>query len=123
MAMRPVVVFALAIVSTLVVLPREVKARKTYWAVVNADGTLARSNGKGRYVSNVTGLGVGHYYVNFHKDVTNCAYSATTSGGFAGQIGVEDAGPNDQNGVVVVYTVDSAGNLASQPFHLIVTCK
>lgn len=68
----------------------------------------------------------GRYRVQFRRDVSNCAYSATlakVAGGSvtqpaAGRITVDhDIGP-----AVFVRTYDAAGNSAQQPFHLIVVC-
>jgi hypothetical protein len=68
----------------------------------------------------------GRYRIQFRRDVSNCAYSATLAavpGGAvtepaAGRITVaHEAGP-----AVIVRTYDAAGNPAQQPFHLIVGC-
>lgn len=51
----------------------------TLWAVVGADGTLAR--GKGMSALNpVTKNGTGTYMVVFNTDVTACSYSGTIGG-------------------------------------------
>ena len=88
------------------------------WAVINADGTIARSNGAdatwtGRY-------GPGYYLVSFNTSVNNCAYVATTTGGLAGQTGVLQ--PLDSPTDVQVFTVTSDGTRADMPFHLVVAC-
>jgi ABC-type antimicrobial peptide transport system permease subunit len=89
------------------------------WAVINADGTMARSNGgKGALTAR---LGTGHYRVVFDTSVANCAYVASTTGGFAGQTGVLRTATDFSNWVQV-FTTDSAGEPANLPFHVIVTC-
>ncbi len=89
------------------------------WAVISADGTIARSNGADADFT--TRLGTGHYLVVFDAFVANCAYVATTTGGFAGQTGVLHTA-NDFLTDVQVFTTSSSGTPADLPFHLIVTC-
>ena len=93
--------------------------REMWWAVVNADGTIARSRGgEPRFTKK---LGTGHYLVAFQRAfvVSSCAYTATTTNGFAGQTGVE---PGQHHTDVEVFTVSSNGTSADLPFHLIVAC-
>ncbi len=87
------------------------------WAVIRADGTIARD----RHVSTALTrkLGTGHYQVDFIGGVHNCAYVATTTGGFAGQIGVQDGAASY---LVEVFTTNSAGTRVDLPFHVVVTC-
>jgi hypothetical protein len=96
---------------------------KDLWAVVNADGTLAR--GSTNAVSSGTTVG-GGYEVIFNRDVTGCAYTATVgnaAGGiplarFAG-VASRDGNPNG----VHVRMWDQAGALkADSAFHVIVDC-
>jgi len=93
---------------------------KPMWAVVNADGSVARG-------SRVTGhvfFGAGLYEVDFDRDVTACNLVAdvgsTTAGAAAGYATVagRDGVPNG----VFVETFNPAGALAALPFHLSVTC-
>jgi hypothetical protein len=88
------------------------------WAVINSNGTIARSNGATGFTRK---LGTGHYQVAFDTSVQNCAYVATTTGGFAGQTGVQE-GSSGFSTDVDVFTVSSNGTNADFPFHLIVTC-
>jgi hypothetical protein len=105
--------------------PREAEARlpNTLWAVVNADGTLARSKG-GFYVAEK--LDTGFYAINNSKRNLNlCALSATidsdtsspfTPGG-TGQIAVSSSGVT-----ALVNTAKSDGSAADKKFHLIAEC-
>ncbi len=90
---------------------------KTLWAVVDADGTLARGKG----VTDSDNVGTGRYEVTFNRNVTGCAYSATFdhASGFI-FISLRDAsiGPRQ----VGVTTTDRGAIVRDSPFHLIVTC-
>jgi hypothetical protein len=86
------------------------------WAVINSNGTIARSNGATSFTRR---LGTGHYQVAFDTSVNNCAYVATTSSGFAGPTGVREGVFSTD---VEVFTVSTSGTNADLPFHLIVTC-
>lgn len=98
------------------VFPEEIG--RQYWAVVNADGTIRRTNGV--YFNFSGKVGTGTYYVAFIPEVDNCAYAATTTDGFAGQTGARlgDDGPN----TVIVNTANSDGSRGDLPFSVIVTC-
>jgi hypothetical protein len=90
-------------------------------AVVNAAGSLARSQG----TTSAGRLGEGTYEVIFNQDVSNCTYVATLgntgSGPTAtGEIAV--AGRTGNANGVFVATRDSSGTLADRSFHLIVVC-
>jgi hypothetical protein len=95
-----------------------------WWAVVNANGTLAR----GGNVGPIFVTGVGHYAVFFRattKPTANCSYeatlgSATSSAPPAGFIGVA-TNSTYANGVEV-WTYNSTGLLTSQSFHLAMFC-
>lgn len=89
------------------------------WAVIRANGTVARSKGLHPTTSFTRRLGVGHYQIAFDASVRNCAYAVTTTDSFAGQTGVQDA-PFSTD--VHVFTTDSAGTRADLPFHLVVAC-
>ncbi len=90
-------------------------------AVVNSDGTLARS--LGATSSNL--LATGAYEVVFPQDVSNCIYNATLG---------EPALENPQTGEIVVGlrrgnsnavfvgTFNSSGESSNNGFHLTVTC-
>jgi hypothetical protein len=93
------------------------------WAVVNADGTLAR----GRSATSAASLGVdGQYEVVFNRSVSSCAYAATLGDATAstGAEGVVTVAPRDGNvNAVFVQTFDVlTGVEADVPFHLAVFC-
>ena len=90
------------------------------FAVVRADGTLAR----GSSVTRVTSIGTGSYHVIFDRDVTGCAYVATI-----GVPGTSLILPTGQTSVstgnsdsVLVLTTGSDGTAVDRPFHLAVLC-
>jgi hypothetical protein len=93
------------------------------WAVINADGTIARSDGAGPATTGK--LATGQYEVGFFRNITGCAYQVTI-----GQPGAGSASPGEVtmasrsgniNGVFVT-THDSTGALADRPYHVVVTC-
>lgn len=95
------------------------------WSVINADGTIARSDGGHAPTTGKIPGFLGSYQVGFFRNVTGCTYVATIGNAGAG---------NPQHGSIVVAaraglasgvfveTRDSAGNLADRPFHLFVNC-
>jgi len=95
------------------------------FAVVAADGTLARSNSDAGPVSVVTHTaGTGLYEVDFSTDVSGCAYVATlgdTASGAPplGVVGISGASNTDG---VTIQTADLAGAPTDEPFHLSVSC-
>ena len=94
----------------------------TMYAVVNANGTLAR----GRRTVSATRLGTGAYEVIFRKDVRKCAYVATiglsgsAGSSLPGEITVVGRAGNDRG--VFVTTHSSGGASADLGFHLAVLC-
>jgi hypothetical protein len=96
------------------------KARPA-WAVVNADGTLARTSGGVTSAS----LGVdGQFAVNFGRDVSHCGYVGTidySATGFEGEISVTPRS-GDVNEVFVQTYLFSPAQDANMPFHLVVFC-
>jgi hypothetical protein len=96
---------------------------KTLWAVVD-ENDLVR--GKGATSAEFGGFDgnphPGTHFVWFDRDVSECAYSATITGGYAGSTGVHpgDFGINPSHRVDV-FTVGGSG-LEDLPFHLIVQC-
>ena len=98
-------------------------AKKDRWAVVNADGTLARGK---KVVSITHSAGGGSYIVFFDKNVRECLYVATI--GLGGSSGTSARGfittvgaAAGEDGVFIT-TDDIAGNPAERGFHLYVGC-
>jgi hypothetical protein len=93
---------------------------RTMYAVVNANGTLAR----GRKAVSATRLGAGAYEVVFRKDVRKSAYLATiglsgsAGSSLPGEITVVGRSGNDRG--VFVTTHSSGGASADLGFHLAV---
>jgi hypothetical protein len=90
------------------------------FASVESTGVLENSSG------NVTASrgGPGAYAVDFHRNVTKCAFTAgvgsTGVGPLPGQVAVGDKDGNAN--AVFVRTLDSAGADADRDFHLVVVC-
>jgi hypothetical protein len=91
---------------------------QTFFAVVNANGTLAR----GFQAVSSTRLATGQYQVLFSHNITGSAYVGTI--GLSTSIGVSPSGEiavvgrfGSANGVFV-QTFDSAGRAADRGFHL-----
>jgi hypothetical protein len=92
------------------------------WAVINANGTVARGSGIG------TGTfreDTGIYDVFFNRDVSGCAYVASLGGAAAG---IPPAGTvattnlfDSPTGLFII-TRNPAGTNANLPFHLAVFC-
>ena len=100
---------------------------QVWYAVVNADATLARGfpqNGANNWIVS-SKVGTGAYQVQFKQDLTGCSYEAT--------IGNAGDGNPAHGTIVVAARVGNAkavyvetrnldGNLADHPFHLQITC-
>lgn len=91
---------------------------QVYFAVVEANGALARGFG----VVSAARLAAGQYQVVFNHDVTGSAFVASL--GLSGSLGVGPSGEitvvgryGVANGVFVA-TLDSSGNYADRSFHL-----
>jgi len=96
--------------------------RRSDFAVVNSDGSLAR----GRNVASVDHLAAGVYIVHFTTLKTGCAFTATV--GLGGSSGTSAPGyatvvgsAADPNGVFMD-TYGSNGVNADLGFHLVTTC-
>jgi hypothetical protein len=97
------------------------------WAVVNADGTIARASSAAVVVGDTHVAASGVYEVNFGKDVSKCAYEATLGGTGtlavpAGEVTVTGDTDADSPNDVTVSTFNSAGAATDSSFHLTVTC-
>jgi hypothetical protein len=94
------------------------------WAVVNANGTLARHGGACAGVV-VSGSG-GAYDVAFPRNIVNCAYVATIGSSLrqgtvpSGEI--EVVGAVGTTNAVFVETFNSSGSTTASGFHLVVDC-
>jgi hypothetical protein len=93
------------------------------YAVVEADGTLARSSGGVTSSQESTG----DYVVDFHRNISSCAYIGTI--GLSGAVGTSASGEITVVGAfavapngVFVSTQDSTGAEADLAFHLVVVC-
>lgn len=93
------------------------------WAVVAADGTLARSGTK---VLSTAHLGTGSYEVIFTRSVARCAFTGTIGTTGAGSIPspgqLTVAGRAGNKAGVFVRIVDRSGNSLDSSFHLFVNC-
>jgi hypothetical protein len=96
------------------------------WAVVTADGSLARGSG----VQSSTRTGTGAYTVTFKADVAACTYQATIGSHVVPRLpggrpvgGMVSVAPRFSTpNAVRVYTRDRLGVAKSRGFHLLVTC-
>jgi hypothetical protein len=99
------------------------KSRSDMWAVVNSDGTVARSY----RTTSAAKLGTGAYEVVFAQDVTGCAYnltpglSATSGTPPVGGVSVTGRSANP-NGIFVT-TFNSSGTYTDSGFHVRVKCN
>ena len=94
------------------------KELKTLWAVVNTDGSALRA--KGVTTTTLKADDPGNYIIDFNRDVSKCASTATIEGGLAGEISTFK-NASDPNGVRVV-TYNSQASFENKPFTLLVNC-
>jgi hypothetical protein len=88
------------------------------FAVVDQAGTLVTGN----RVSGVTHIGTGQYEVTFTRDVSACAYVATTANAYSQALQAYTAGGHLGSQGVYVETKNQGGGLTDGPFHLVVVC-
>jgi hypothetical protein len=93
------------------------------WAVINTDGTIARSDGGNAATTTKLG-GTGTYQVGFRRRVDVCAFSAVVGQPATGSTsGVADVATRaGNNNAVFVETRDFNGTLVDRPFHLVINC-
>ena len=95
-----------------------------YFAVLTDEGVLVRSSG-GVVASRITGGDPGRYQIDFNKDITQCAWTATvgavTAGTAQGQAGTGLLTATVDT--VRVNTVTSnTGDPVNRPIHVVVAC-
>lgn len=88
----------------------------SYSARIRADGATVRGNGV--QASARTGLGV--YWIEFPRDVTNCFYTATPLGNAGGSISINNFPGN--NARRRVSTFSRTGAKADMAFSVMVRC-
>jgi hypothetical protein len=88
------------------------------WAVINSNGTLARSS----RATSATRLGTGQYEVTFNRNVSGCAYIATTKNAHSQALGIFTAGGHLSPNGVYVETKNQGGGLTDGPFNLLIAC-
>ncbi|MFT3863535.1 MAG: hypothetical protein QM729_04625 [Solirubrobacterales bacterium] len=98
-----------------------------YWAVVNADGSLARHGSSATEVEKIGGESEeGTYVVKFDTDVSQCAYEAAI--GLAGSENTANPGfatvvaRSEEPRGVLVQTYDTSAKRTDRGFHLAVFC-
>jgi hypothetical protein len=98
------------------------QAARTYWAVVNSNGTVARSSGG----VSASDQGTGYYEVVFPVDVTQCAYAVSPGGsgsvGSPPHVGVGSLGRSGNSRGLWVETWSEADAPVDASFHVIVDC-
>ena len=85
------------------------------WAEISSGATYVA----GSRVASVSSLGTGTYQVDFDRNISGCAYSATAF--FTGQIMNVEPRSGDAN-AVFIQSVDYNGNSVNSYFYLTVTC-
>ena len=88
------------------------------WAVVDQNGNLIHGN----RTTGVVKLGPGQYEVSFNRNLTSCAYVATTRNAYSQAIQASTAGGHLSANGVYVETKNQGGGLTDGPFDLVVTC-
>jgi hypothetical protein len=117
-------IFVLAAAVAILGTPEAVAGSKpqTFNAVVNFDGTLAR----GRGATGAFHDGPGVYDVDFTRDVSACAYTASI--GEAGSLGASEPGTVTVVGRsgtpkgLYIQTFNKKGHAEDLAFHLILAC-
>lgn len=92
--------------------------RRNLFAVVDSAGGLVSGSG----VAQVTHVGTGQYEVTFTRDVSTCAYLATTKNAYSQALQAYTAGGHIDAHGVYVETKNQGGGLTDGPFHLVVVC-
>lgn len=95
------------------------------WAVINADGTVARSDGAQLSATFKIAGFTGAYQIGFYRNLTGCNYVATIGNAGAGVATPGIITTAARAGVataVFVQTSDTTGAASDRPFHLRVTC-
>jgi hypothetical protein len=88
------------------------------WAFVKADGSIPRSSDPA--ITSFQTSEVGHYDIEFPRNVSQCGYQATIGGGY---VGLTNAGLNViQPKRVIVHTLNQSGEPVDKDFYLLVTC-
>jgi hypothetical protein len=90
------------------------------FAVVNADGSIARGKGEGAVAR--TSLGV--YRIGFLRNLMQCGYVASV-GGTSTELATGIANVTrlvGQSGVLIVRTFSLTGAAADRPFHIYIDC-
>ena len=88
---------------------------KTLWAVIQDDGLTTSYKG-------LTGnqhLGTGEYQIDFNRNISKCAYTATASSGSSDDISTYNSGPQS---VKVIALTNDGSAYDDAPFHLVVNC-
>jgi hypothetical protein len=88
------------------------------FAALDLNGTLLRGN----RVTGAIKLGTGQYEVTFNRDVSGCAYVATTSNAYSQALQAFTAGGHLSANGVFVETKNQGGGLTDGPFQLVVSC-
>ena len=108
---------------------RYVQQNEMLWAVVDANGTLARSSDGVVSAELLDGvLPNGDYTVVFERDISECAYQATVGrpgvnvGPSAGFAQVANWTDDPDNGVIVFTKDQNGAGVENRGFHLLVTC-
>src|SRR5262245_4316272 len=94
------------------------KVKSPLFAVVDADGHLTAGKG----AINTFRYHTGDYYVDFVGDLTLCAFSGTTSSGYAATVGVHNEAPGTSTSRVRVFVVDANAAAVNLGFYLIAVC-
>ena len=87
---------------------------RTLWAVIQPDGLTYSYKGLTGNQKTATGK----YQIDFNRDISKCAYTATISDGYIGYIGTQNAGPQS----VRVFTNKPDTNSSDMSFYLVVNC-
>jgi hypothetical protein len=114
-------VFAVVVLIGLV-LPVTAQAAN-HWAVVNANGVLARANGD----THIGHPGTGVYVVRFAADVHGCGYIANPGDPGTGFVSTASTASvsrraGNRDAVLVQMWDQETGTLSDLPFHLVVYC-
>ena len=88
------------------------------WAVVAGNGALTR----GSRVTGAARLGVGRYEITFDRNVSGCAYVATTTNAYSQALTIFTASGHSSANGVYVETKNQGGGLTDGPFNLLVAC-
>jgi hypothetical protein len=118
MLLRTVPAYVLALSLFALPLAADAGGAKAMWLTMNANGTLVSASPRTVEAVPPFSRPAGTYEITFYRDLTGCAVTGTTSGGWAATVGVAVDGFE-----LTVFVMNPlTGDLMDLPFSIMVMC-